>query len=151
MDATVFLGMHAADDAVRIACKNFVAQQAPKTLWMLFEDIAVADHAIWQLPENIQTAYYPFMDALHSRLPIKRIPYNDKAIEGALALQRTKNLSARNALTLATIQSFDAVLFTLDTDRLAFPFCQRVSAQHAECSFDEPLEQLYRASLRLRL
>lgn len=77
ISAEVFLGMHSKNEKVRITCKNFFVERMHEKIFITFEEVGKCDHVIWSLPRKIQSAYYPFMDELHSRPIMQRCDHVD--------------------------------------------------------------------------
>ncbi|MGH3976077.1 MAG: DUF6190 family protein [Pseudonocardiaceae bacterium] len=153
VDATAFLGMHAVDDATRIACKTFFASRNPhETVLMSLEHIGWCDDVVWGHPRPLQDAYYPFMDTLHSEMAIRRVGYDEPDIEAALGTAELTDLPMRERLLMGMVLRRDAVLRTASPRLVARRDLPVASVPPAsEQPFSEHLEQLYRASLALRI
>lgn len=148
IDATVFMGMHSADEKIRIACKNFFVERMQKTIWMSLENVGKCDDIVWHFDRETQDAYYPFMDRLHTVMDIQRIPYDAKTVDGRMAYN---NLDTFQQLTLAQAQdgklfTFDAALFGLNLDTMSSP-----NITDEEKKFPGDLEKFYQESLKLRV
>ncbi|MFJ9173198.1 DUF6190 family protein [Streptomyces sp. NPDC102360] len=154
VDASLFMGMHAVDQDVRRACASFFATHLRDRVWMTYEEVGRCDDVVWALPRATQDAYYPFMDVLHSTMPVKRTPYAEDAWKTSLDVPGSAGLSLRERLLLATVVNSGSQLVTVNPRLLALaghgmpvvaPGTQRVTA------FPQPLAALYRTSHRLEL
>ena len=119
---------------------------------MSWEQIGRCDDIVWSYARDIQDAYYPFMDVLHSTMPFHRAPYGADDLELALRDRRLAGLPPHEALTVAMAANRGTRLVTLSArlhERPALPVLRPCDAPAAD--FPAPLATLYAASLRLRL
>ncbi|MFA7286798.1 MAG: DUF6190 family protein [Patescibacteria group bacterium] len=154
VDSGVFLAMHSIDEKIRVTCKNFFVANFSKQLFMLLEDVGQCDAVIWKEERELQDAYYPFMDNLHTLMKIERVPYNKGALENIDELRIIdSSFSISDLLTLSHVKASGAVLYTLGVSRLKIDsICKALPEQEAsELSFEQQLERLYQESLKLRV
>ena len=152
VDSFAFLGMHSIDETVRSSCKAFFVQRVHNEIWMSLEHVGWCDDIIWQYSRAQQDAYYPFMDTLHSEMPIRRVGYEENDVITALTDPALTDVPMRERLLLGMVLHRSAILYTAnprlrnrrDLPVVAVPVVQ-------EQQFPERLEQLYRVSLDLRL
>lgn len=152
IDASVFMGMHARDDATRHTCATFMADRFDTGVVMSWEQIGRCDDIVWSYARDVQDAYYPFMDVLHSTMPFSRQPYHAGDLELALRDRRLAGLPLHEALTVAMAANRDTCLVTLSA-RLHEGCGLPVRRPHGrpEVDFPAPVAGLYTASLRLRV
>jgi hypothetical protein len=152
VDAAAFLGMHATDEATRRACKTFFVQRLHGEVLMSLEHVGWCDDVVWGHPRSTQDAYYPFMDTLHTEMAICRRGYDETDIQTALGTAELTNLPMRERLLMGMVLYRGAVLHTA-SPRLAarrdLPIASVTPA--GEQAFPEHLDQLYQASLALRI
>ncbi|MFB7513652.1 DUF6190 family protein [Streptomyces sp. NPDC056144] len=157
IDAALFLGMHSADEAVRIAAKAFFVQRLDGRVVMSLEQVGRCDDVIWGYSRELQDVYYPFMDVLHTVMDISREPYDPADVRLALDDSAVPaHLPFTDRLVLGQVINRKGLLHTPGPRAAAFGGLpvQGVPARPAgepEPSFPEPLERLYTASLALRL
>lgn len=152
IDASLFMGMHAEDDAVRRACKNFFVEQFTGSVTMSLEQVGRCDALVWGYSRAEQDEYYPFMDTLHTDMTIHRIGYTERDIEVALRTAELSELDFDDRLTVGMAMSRGAELVTVNPrllDRSDLPV--RAPHEAPEASFPEDLERLYTRSLALRV
>jgi Family of unknown function (DUF6190) len=150
IDGPLFLGMHAADERTRLACKAFFVDNLDRPLVMSLEQVGWCDDVIWRQSRQLQDAYYPFMDNLHTDASIARIPYTQGDLDAANELPDDLSLSDR--LLLAMAGNRDTRLVSANPRLLArkgLPV-ERVPDGAGQV-FPAPLEKLYDQSLALRL
>jgi hypothetical protein len=156
IDAAAFLGMHAVDETTRRACKAFFVRRLHREVLMSLEHVGWCDDVVWGQPRSVQDAYYPFMDTLHSEMAICRLGYDEADIQAALGTPALQDLPMRERLLTGMVLCRDAVLHTA-SPRLAargdLPVVAvvAVTPPDGEQLFPEHLEQLYQASLALRI
>jgi hypothetical protein len=153
VDYSVFLGMNAASDRVRLSCKAFVVERLKTTMWMSWDHIGRCDDVIWRYSRKLQDLYYPFMDGLHSHRCIQREGYEESTLRLALADPRLQRLPVFQRLLVARALERAAVVYSVDPAMLReeeLPI-RRPAAPGAEREFPEWLEALYRTSLQLRV
>jgi hypothetical protein len=150
IDATMFLGMHSQNEQRRIATKNFFVTNYSKTIYMTLEDVGLCDDEVWQHERDIQDAYYPFMDRIHTLMQIERIPYATSNFTG----DSKSELSLSEQLLCSTLENYDATLYTLNKNLLSLGD-DRISALDTkiqnEIEFEPVLESCYKKSLELRV
>ncbi|MFI8916896.1 DUF6190 family protein [Streptomyces sp. NPDC053513] len=154
IDATLFMGMHSEDNAVRSGAKAFfvgrlAAGEAGRVL-MNWEQVGRCDDLVWGYERKLQDEYYPFMDVLHTDLAIDRVPYDEDDLRRAFTTPSLEGLPTHERLLLAQVIGRGGTLHTASprllrrTDLPVVP----VGAA-AEASFPAYLEDLYRRSLVL--
>ncbi|MFJ9089757.1 DUF6190 family protein [Streptomyces sp. NPDC102384] len=154
IDASLFMGMHAADTRVRQSCASFFAKHLHHRVWMTYEEVGRCDDVVWALPRETQDAYYPFMDVLHSTMPVKRVPYTQEAWTAAAGIPDTEELSLRERLLMATVIASGSRLITVNPRLLHLAdrgLAVSAPADEREPEFPEPLAGLYRTSLLLEV
>ncbi|MFJ9433065.1 DUF6190 family protein [Streptomyces sp. NPDC101490] len=164
VDATLFMGMHSEDEAVRTGCKAFfagrlAAGEAGRVL-MNWEQVGRCDDLVWGYGRRTQDEYYPFMDVLHTDLAVNRVPYDEDDVRRAFTSPGLGGLPAHERLLLAQVVGRGGVLHTA-SPRLAeaagglpvVPVAPRASAAApaplVEPTFPAYLEDLYQRSLVL--
>lgn len=151
IDAGVFLGMHHRDVEVRAHCLAFFhRQQACDRVRMNYEQIGVCDAIIWRQSRRVQDAYYPFMDRLHSDMPLQRGGYTFEEMRLALAQPELQDLRPEQALLAGQVLRSEGLLFTRDP-ALRRLGCLRAHLMEPEApahnaGFAAPLQALYEAS-----
>ncbi|MFF4415297.1 DUF6190 family protein [Streptosporangium sp. NPDC001559] len=151
VDAALFMGMNSADEATRIACKSFFAARLNERVVMSLEQVGRCDDLVWRFPREVQDAYYPFMDNLHTDMNIERRGYEPADLREDLG-KSTGSLPAHERLLLGMVVNRGGVLHSASPRLLSLtgvPVLAPVDS--AELSFPEPLERLYQASLMLRV
>ncbi|MFG3016592.1 DUF6190 family protein [Streptomyces cinerochromogenes] len=156
IDASMFMGMHSADDRVRTACKNFFVRQlaARRPLAMSLEQVGLCDDLIWRRPRDEQDAYYPFMDNLHSELRIARFGLRQDDVRTALETAALKGLPIADALVLAPAVHRGGRLHSVSPRLRSCPDAGALLSappDGPEETFPPRLEELYRQSLALRV
>jgi hypothetical protein len=152
IDASVFMGMHAHDDDTRLACMSFMAARFDTGVVLSWEQIGRCDDIVWSYARDIQDAYYPFMDVLHSTMSVARRPYDAADLELALRDPRLAGLPMHEALAVAMASNRNASLVTISDrlhERCGLPV--RRPADTPAANFPEPVATLYAQSLRLRV
>lgn len=155
VDASLFMSMHSTDDEVRVACKNFFVANLASNLMMSLEQVGLCDDIVWGFTREIQDAYYPFMDNLHTDLKIDRVGYNQADIEVAVDPRQFAGLDLRigDRLLLSMVHNRSGVLSSVNP-RIAMAGglpIQVPQGRAAEMRFPDRLEQLYQCSLALRV
>ena len=150
IDATVFLGMHHEDERIRQDSLTFFRAHFQQGARMNFEQVGICDAVIWRQPREVQDAYYPFMDVLHSEMKIKREGYSFHEIEFAARDLRRHGLYPHQALLVAQVLNDGGVLYTHD------PALRTLSCLHGllgdfsrldtGTAFPDALEALYQPS-----
>jgi hypothetical protein len=151
-DASLFMGMHAQDDAVRLACKNFFVEQLSGSVVMSLEQVGRCDALVWRYSRAEQDDYYPFMDALHTEMAIHRIGYSAQDVAVALGTRELSGLDFEDRLTVGMALSRDGELVTVNPrllDRRDLPVRSPRAAE--DVSFPADLESRYTRSLALRV
>jgi hypothetical protein len=153
IDAALFMGMHARDEAVRVACKNFFAERlSGDGVMMSLEQVGRCDALVWQYGRVEQDAYYPFMDVLHTDMVIDRVPYEEQDVKTALSDKNLAGLELIDRLTLGMVLNRGGELVSA-ASRLAglrgLPV--RAPEPGPERAFPPYLERLYERSLVLRV
>ncbi|AOS64614.1 DUF6190 family protein [Actinoalloteichus hymeniacidonis] len=152
IDATLFLGMHAFDESIRRACKNFFVERlADSTVVMSFEQVGRCDALVWRYGRAEQDDYYPFMDVLHTDMDIQRRPYGLRDVEAAQAANLT-GLDLIERLTVGMVLADGGELVTISPRLLDLADAPtRAPSVGEELAFPKPLEELYQRSLALRV
>ncbi|MET9439391.1 DUF6190 family protein [Streptomyces sp. NPDC006610] len=151
IDATLFMGMHSSDDSVRRACKGFFAARIGEKVTMSWEQVGRCDDLVWGYSREVQDAYYPFMDVLHTDMAIDRVGYTEEDTRRAFTTKELDGLPAHERLLLAQVLSHSGVLYTASprlTGRTDLPVADLRTAP-AEDAFPDHLERLYKDSLVL--
>jgi uncharacterized protein DUF6190 len=152
IDASVFMGMHAQDDDTRLACMSFMAARFDTGVVLSWEQIGRCDDIVWSYARDVQDAYYPFMDILHSTMSVARRPYDGADLELALRDRRLVGLPMHEALSVAMASNRNASLVTISErlhERCGLPVRHPVGRPGV--NFPEPVATLYIQSLRLRV
>ncbi|WP_316759863.1 DUF6190 family protein [Streptomyces herbicida] len=154
-DAALFLGMNSADETLRIACKAFFAARLDRTLVMSLEQVGRCDDVIWGYGRELQDAYYPFMDNLHTLMDIRRLGYDEADLRWALDGDGiSERLPAHERLLLGMVRNRKGLLHSASPrlpHRTGLPVRAPAPVDGPEPVFPEPLEALYRQSLVLRV
>ncbi|MEU2240975.1 DUF6190 family protein [Streptomyces sp. NPDC018338] len=157
IDASLFLGMHSADEGLRIAAKAFFVRRLEGRVVMSLEQVGRCDDVIWGYSRELQDLYYPFMDHLHTVMDISREGYDQADVRLALSESDTpQQLPFIDRMLIGQVINRKGLLHTAGTRSAAFEGLpvRAVPAWPAgepEPSFPEPLERLYLTSLALRL
>ncbi|MGW4566354.1 DUF6190 family protein [Streptomyces sp. NPDC004561] len=154
-DAALFLGMNSADERLRVACKAFFAARLDGTLVMSLEQVGRCDDVIWGYARELQDAYYPFMDNLHTVMDIRRVGYDEADLRRALDGTGIPDpLPVHERLLLGMVTGREGLLHTASprlTRHPGLPVRAPAAADGPEPVFPGPLEALYRRSLALRV
>jgi hypothetical protein len=153
IDATVFMGMHHADERVRQRSLGFFRSQAQRPVSMNFEQIGICDAVVWRQARDVQDAYYPFMDLLHSEMPIQRGGYNDRVLRLAGTEPGLHGLRTDRALLAAQVLCSERALLTHDPALRSLqclqPFLLSFDSFDQKVRFNARLEALYELSKKL--
>jgi hypothetical protein len=151
-DASVFLGMNSGDEQIRKDCKNFFASRFNRVVLTSLDQVGRCDDVIWGYSRELQDAYYPFMDQLHSVMRILRQEFTEADLNRALDDRRLHGLPIGDRLLLGKVIEAGGYLYTVRpqlTSRQDLPVCK---PDHApEMDFPGDLAGLYRTSLLLRI
>ncbi|MFE9534900.1 DUF6190 family protein [Streptomyces sp. NPDC006691] len=153
-DAALFLGMNSADDEVRRACKAFFVARCSGHLVMSLEQVGRCDDVIWGYSRELQDAYYPFMDHLHTVMDIERVGYDEADVRRGTEADAPDHLPMHERLLLGMVHNREGLLHTVSERLLghgALPVRAPDPVVGPEPAFPEPLEVLYRQSLVLRI
>lgn len=156
VDASLFMGMHSIDDSVRAACTSFFAEHLTSPLVMTYEEVGRCDDVVWSFSREEQDAYYPFMDVLHSLLPVRRRPYTTDDFTALTRLpSRTAGLTSRERMLLAAVTATGGRLVTVNPRLVplaadGFPVAKPDPAT-GPGRFTEQLTELYATSLALKV
>jgi hypothetical protein len=153
IDYTVFLGMNAAEEPVRLRCKALIASRLDGAVFMTWDHVGRCDDFIWQHSRALQDRYYPFMDALASHASLRREGYEDTTLLLATLDSRLQGLPILHRLLVARALERDSVVYTLDPGLLghhALPV-RPPPPCHTEAPFPGWLEPLYQGALELRI
>jgi len=151
VDATVFLGMNATDEADRRACASFFAERVDGRVAMSLDQIGRCDDLVWSFPRAQQDAYYPFMDVLQTDVRVDRLEWSQDEL--AAAWHSTHPVSPAARLLLAMVEARGGTLVTLDPRLLALPGApvSPPPPRAERVPFPAALEGLYQQSLVLRV
>src|ERR687896_571064 len=153
IDASLFLGMHAENDKVRVGCKNFFVERlSDGAVVMSLEQVGRCDAIVWCRGRAEQDDYYPFMDVLHTDMGIDRVPYEERDIKVALSTPELADLNLPDRLTMGMVLARGGELVTVSPrlrDRDGLPV--RPPDGGPERAFPPRLEELYQRSLALRV
>ena len=150
IDASVFLGMHSADEKTRIACKNYFVTRLNDQVGMSLEQVGKCDDVIWQYSREEQDAYYPFMDNLHTVMDIQRLGYDEKDIQEATNNPDLQDLEISDRLTAGMAIARGAELYSVNPKLVGKDYVHSPEASK-ELSFPQALEELYKQSLEVRI
>ncbi|MFE0189667.1 DUF6190 family protein [Streptomyces sp. NPDC059008] len=156
-DAALFLGMNSADDRLRRACKAFFTTRLNGRVVMSQEQVGRCDDVIWRFDRELQDAYYPFMDNLHTVMDIARPPYDEADVRRGLDGEPPGTLPVHERLLLGMVLNRHGRLHSASARLLdhgargGLPVEAPASVSGPEPSFPEPLEKLYQQSLALRI
>ncbi|MEU5418653.1 DUF6190 family protein [Streptomyces sp. NPDC001407] len=152
VDASLFMGMHSTDASVRAACTAFFASHLDRPVVMTYEEVGRCDDYVWHAPREVQDDYYPFMDVLHSLMPISRRAYTDAGLAAAAALP-ADGLRVRDRLLLASVVTAGGQLVTVNPRLTALtglgPSVREPEPATARGVFPDELDKLYERSLVL--
>lgn len=151
IDATLFMGMHSSDQAVRRTCKQFFATRLGDSVTMSWEQVGRCDDLVWGYSRAVQDAYYPFMDNLHTDMRIDRVGYSEEDTRRAFTAAELAGLPTHERLLLAQVLTHSGVLYTASprlAGRTDLPVAA-VPVADTEDTFPSPLERLYQDSLVL--
>lgn len=151
IDASVFLGMHHEDAAIRQRSLAFFHAYYQARARMNFEQVGICDAIIWRQPRAVQDLYYPFMDLLHSDMQILREGYAFTELRWALDDPALRHLHPEQALLVAQVLlSREARLYTHDAALLSLPCLEAQLGDFddlpAHGIFPPELQDLYQAS-----
>lgn len=153
IDATVFMGMHHTDAAIRNQSLNFFTERFSDQVSMSFSQIGICDAIIWKKARELQDVYYPFMDVLHSEMAIQRGGYSDRVIEMAASSAELSGLAPEKRLQAAQVLESEVPFYTHDRgfhQCIALrPFLASFRETAVPGSFHGALQALYQASLAL--
>ncbi|MFZ3495378.1 DUF6190 family protein [Streptomyces sp. 5.8] len=161
-DAALFLGMNSEDEDVRRACKAFFVDRLDGRIVMSLEQVGRCDDVIWGFSRELQDAYYPFMDNLHTVMDIRRLGYEEADVLHATGTELPASLPVHERLLLGMVEVRKGLLHTA-SPRLAATTGLAVRAVTGadggtgpgpggpEARFPGPLEDLYQQSLALRV
>lgn len=152
IDSSVFLGMHSVNEEIRISCKNYFIERLQTTIGMSLEHIGGCDNIIWLYPREVQDAYYPFMDTLHTIMNMNRLPYQENDIQLALTDSQLQPLPIYDRLLIALAKNRQQLVYTVNKQLLDKNYLPvRYPEFESEKNFPKFLEDLYQTSLQLRI
>jgi len=153
IDATVFMGMHHADPAVKQQSLAFFGNYFDKTVKMNFAQIGLCDAVIWKKARALQDVYYPFMDVLHTDMNIERQGYCQRVLDRAAQADELLGLDAERKLLAAQVLEYRLPFFTHDprlTGLAALqPYLQPFPPLEDPLVFPAALQALYQHSTAL--
>jgi len=149
IDASVFLGMNSNDEIVRVSCKNFFIENQDSVILMSFEQIGVCDNIIWSCTFEQQIMYYPFMDLLHTIMPIKRFAFTVKTLNN---LKENKAIPLTARLNVAFAKEHNALIYSAHSSLMkSCAAITKIPGSKIEKKFNDQLESYYQDSLTLRI
>ncbi|MEU9132970.1 DUF6190 family protein [Kitasatospora sp. NPDC048540] len=153
IDGTAFMAMHSSDEAVRRSFKAFFAGRLSDRVVLNLEQVGWCDNLVWQYSRQVQDAYYPFMDNLHTDMRIDRIGYSEEDLAAAAADPALTGLPLIKRLLVGQVANRGGTLVTADPELLA---CTGLPVTALPLPAVEPvfpglLEPLYQDSLALRV
>jgi hypothetical protein len=156
VDASAFLGMHSTDPRVRASCAAFFGSRGELPVVMTYEEIGRCDDTVWAYPRETQDAYYPFMDVLHTVLPVRRRAYTERDLAALAELPAAaSSLTPRERLLLAAVSAAGGELVTVNPRLLPLRAdglpVRRPADAAGPPDFPECLGGLYRRSLVLEV
>jgi hypothetical protein len=149
IDASLFMAMNSADERTRRQGKAFFTARLATGAVMSLEQVGACDDLVWGYDREVQDAYYPFMDVLHTEMTIHRVPYTADDLLLALKSPNLADLPLDRRLTVAVALNRGGTLYTVDpvlTGRDDLPLGV---LPDGESTFPQPLEKLYAQSLAL--
>ncbi|MHC8305811.1 DUF6190 family protein [Pseudomonas sp. PB3P13] len=155
IDATVFMGMHHADQGIREQSLGFFNAFYSRRVLMSFGQIGICDAIIWKKSRQLQDVYYPFMDVLHTDMNIQRRGYCNKVLKRACLESDWAHLSVEKRLLAAQVVEHQHPFFTHDSalrelDTLK-PFLQTFPSSKTGSVFPESLQSLYEQSCAMSI
>ncbi len=154
IDGSAFMAMHSGDESVRRSFKDFFVHRLGDNgrVVLNLEQVGWCDNLVWQYSREVQDAYYPFMDNLHTDMRIDRIGYSDSDLAAAVN-PVLAGLTLTQRLLLGQVVNRGGTLVTADPALLArtgLPLTP-LPPQPREPVFPGLLEPLYQDSLALRV
>ncbi|MER8182937.1 DUF6190 family protein [Kitasatospora sp. NPDC094015] len=152
IDGTAFMAMHSSDESVRRSFKEFFVRRLGDRVVLNLEQVGWCDNLVWQYSRQVQDAYYPFMDNLHTDMRIDRIGYSEGDLAAA-AGEDLAGLPLTRRLLLGQVVNRGGTLVTADPDLLGRPGLPVtiLPLPDREPVFPGLLEPLYQDSLALRV
>jgi hypothetical protein len=139
--------MHHEDDRIRQLSLRFFRSQLRRPTRMNFEQIGICDAVVWRQQRTVQDAYYPFMDLLHSEMPIRRGGYSARELSMASTEPQLRGLRTDRALLAAQVLCSESPFFTHDPSLMSLqclqPFLMSWESIDLHESFGQWLEELY--------
>ncbi len=156
VDATVFLGMHSTDSALRRACKYVFTQRFADRILMSLEEVGRCDDIVWRFSRETQDSYYPFMDQLHTEIDFVRIGYSTEDVDRAQRSPELAGLPVSERLLLGMVRNRGGALYSLNPRLLDRPDLPVRAPDPPppgadDVTFHPALERLYQTSLALRV
>jgi len=119
---------------------------------MSYEQVGRCDDVVWGYEREVQDAYYPFMDNLHTDMEIRRFAYDEADLRLAQDSSLLRELAAADRLLLAMVMNRGGVLYSVNRRLLGRTWLPvRAPPAGPERMFPAALEELYRRSLQLRV
>ena len=157
IDASLFMGMHSADEETRRQSVWLMSTYFSAPVHMNLEQVGLCDEYVWQYERSVQDAYYPFMDVLHSEMDVKRIGYCDGDLDYIYRDYRFENstLTLQQKLLMAQVVNHHGLLYTHDKSIRSVesfePFLGEFEGKTGDLHrgkpiFSELLDTLYEAS-----
>lgn len=160
IDATLFLGTHSTNEALRVACKNYFVERYEQSLGMSDDQAGKCDRIIWQYSRELQDIYYPYMDRLRTDMDIRGLEYEAEDVTVALSDQRFDQLRVSQKLTLGMVLARAGKLYTVDAElhklNLTLPQEQQLAIFSPQMGDEKTfpnrlLEECYQKSLSLSI
>lgn len=155
IDATAFMAMHDANASKRENTVLLFSNHFKEGVELSIDQVGICDAVVWKKPRETQDLYYPFMDVLHSVMPIKRFAYTYDVIEAALKGGFFDSLSVTSACLAAYVLLNKKMLFTYNPALLNFSALNGYLgnfgslSEHSDRLFSNELTGLYNKSLCL--
>lgn len=149
IDATLFMAMNSTDERIRRQGKAFFVEHLSAGAVMPLEQVGRCDDVVWGFARELQDAYYPFMDVLHTDMKIDRIGYTEEDLRLALESPRLADLPLGKRLTAAVVLNRGATLYTADPVLARRDDLPTGELPDVASEFPGDLETLYQQSLVL--
>lgn len=149
IDASAFMCMHCSDTEKSNQAAGFFSRNFNDTLYISLEQVGMCDDIVWSYSHDIQSAYYPFMDRLHSEMNIIRVPYSRDDAKLALTNSAFGGLHFPLSLVLAQVTNHQGHLYTANDPLLNNPRLSSIVSPVCEVgssTFDEVMQTFYERS-----
>jgi len=149
IDASAFMCMHCNDKKIANHTVGFFSNKFDHTLYMSLEQVGICDDIVWSYSRDIQDAYYPFMDRLHSEMNVIRTSYTRDDVQLALADPTLEGIRFCHALVLAQVINHHGHLYTGNSLLLNNPKLNSIVSPVHEAepsTFNEVMQDFYERS-----